>query len=81
MDPIPVRGYNKASTIVLLSVMLYQILGYYNCKNNKDKIRAIKYMLGLDDYNNRVTLVHLIITQSHLFTIILESNRWFKHDW
>lgn len=76
MDPIPVRGYNKASTIVLLSVMLYQILGYYNCKTNKDKIRAIKYMLGLDDYNNRVIiLVHLIITQSHLFTIILESNR------
>jgi hypothetical protein len=46
IDPLPVRGYNKASAIVLLSVLLYQILVFYNCKTNKNNPRAIKYMLG-----------------------------------
>ena len=46
IDPLPVRGYNKAYAIVLLSVLLYQILVYYDCKTNKDNPRAIKYMLG-----------------------------------
>ena len=46
IDPIPVRGYNNASSVVLLSVLLYQILVYYNCKTRKDNPRAIKYMLG-----------------------------------
>ena len=46
IDPIPVRGYVKACAIVLLSVLLYQILVYYNCKTKKDNPRAIKYMLG-----------------------------------
>jgi hypothetical protein len=26
IDPLPVRGYDKASSVVLLSVLLYQIL-------------------------------------------------------
>jgi hypothetical protein len=46
IDPLPVRGYDRAYAAVLLSVLLYQILVYYNCKTNKDKPRAIKYMLG-----------------------------------
>jgi hypothetical protein len=46
IDPLPVRGYDRACAVVLLSVLLYQILVYYNCKTNKDKPRAIKYMLG-----------------------------------
>ncbi len=46
IDPLPVRGYAKGCAIVLLSVLLYQILVYYNCKTNKDNPRAIKYMLG-----------------------------------
>ena len=46
IDPSPVRGYAKASSVVLLSVLLYQILIYYNCKTRKDNPRAIKYMLG-----------------------------------
>jgi len=46
IDPLPVRGYNKASSVVLLSVLLYQILVYYNYKTKKDNPRAIKYMLG-----------------------------------
>ena len=46
IDPSPVRGYAKASSVVLLSVLLYQILVYYNCKTRKDNPRAIKYMLG-----------------------------------
>lgn len=47
IDPLPVRGYDKACSIVLLSVLLYQILVYYNCKMEKDSPRrAIKYMIG-----------------------------------
>jgi hypothetical protein len=46
IDPLPVRGYVKASSVVLLSILFYQILVYYNCKTRKDKPRAIKYMLG-----------------------------------
>jgi len=47
IDPVPVRGYDKVCAIVLLSVLLYQLLVYYNCKtNNNDNPMAIKYMLG-----------------------------------
>ena len=46
IDPLPVRGCNKACASVLLSVLLYQILVYYNCKTNKKNPKAIKYMLG-----------------------------------
>ena len=35
IDPLPVRGYDKACAVVLLSVLLYQILVYYNCKTYK----------------------------------------------
>jgi hypothetical protein len=30
IDLLPIRGYQKAAAIVLLSVLLYQIIGYYN---------------------------------------------------
>ena len=46
IDPLPVRGYTKSCAIVLLSVLLYQILVYYNCKTNMDNPIAIKYLLG-----------------------------------
>jgi hypothetical protein len=46
IDPLPARGYDKVSTIILLSILLYQILVYYNCKLQKDDPRAIKYMVG-----------------------------------
>ena len=46
IDPSPVRGYTKSYAIVLLSVLLYQILVYYNCKTDRDSPMAIKYMLG-----------------------------------
>lgn len=47
IDPVPIRGYDKASTIVFLSVLLYQLLVYYNCKTQKNSpLRAIKYMIG-----------------------------------
>ena len=46
IDPLPVRGYAKSCAIVLLSVLLYQILVYYNCKTYRDNPMAIKYMLG-----------------------------------
>ena len=46
IDSLHVRGYAKTCATVLLSVLLYQILVYYNCKTRKDNPRAIKYMLG-----------------------------------
>ena len=47
IDPVSVRGYDKVCAIVLLSVLLYQVLVYYNCKtDNSDNPMAIKYMLG-----------------------------------
>ena len=48
IDPVPARGFDKVRGIILLSVLLYQILVYYNCKILKDnpKRRMIKYMIG-----------------------------------
>ena len=47
IDPVPVRGYDRVCGIILLSVLLYQILVYYNCKMQKDgPRRAIKYLIG-----------------------------------
>ncbi len=49
IDPVSIRGYDKVCGIVLSSVLLYQILVYYNCKvqNPNDRPRrAIKYMIG-----------------------------------
>jgi hypothetical protein len=46
IDPLPVRGYQKAASITLLSVLLYQIIVYYNCNTRKQNPKAIKHMLG-----------------------------------
>ena len=46
IDQLPVRGYDKACAIVLLSVLLYQILVCYNCKTEKEGPKAIKYLIG-----------------------------------
>ena len=35
IDPLPVRGFHAVSAIVLLSVLLYQLMVYYNCKTKK----------------------------------------------
>jgi hypothetical protein len=35
IDPVPVRGLDKLRSSMLLSVLLYQILVYYNCKIQK----------------------------------------------
>jgi hypothetical protein len=45
-DQLSVRGCDKVCAIVLLSVLLYQILVYYNYKTEKDGPRAIKYLIG-----------------------------------
>ena len=47
IDPLPVRGYQKAAAgIVLLSVLLYQILVYYNYKTRRSqRPKEIKHML------------------------------------
>lgn len=48
IDPVPVKGLDKVRSIVLLSVLLYQITVYYNCKilKNDNPRRNIKYMIG-----------------------------------
>ncbi len=46
IDQLPARGFHKVSSIVLLSVLLYQIMVYYNCMKNKSNPKSIKYMLG-----------------------------------
>ena len=46
IDPLPVRGFHVVSAIVLLSVLLYQIMVYHNCKKDKSNPKSIKYMLG-----------------------------------
>jgi hypothetical protein len=46
IDPLPVRGFTSVSAIVLLSVLLYQMMVYYNCKVGKLNPKSIKYMLG-----------------------------------
>jgi hypothetical protein len=46
IDPLSVRGFHAVSEIVLLSVLLYQIMVYYNCKTNTINPKSIKYMLG-----------------------------------
>jgi len=46
IDQSPVRGCDKTCAVVLLSVLLYQILVYYNCKIEKEDPMAIKYMIG-----------------------------------
>jgi hypothetical protein len=47
IDPVPVRGYDRVCGIILLSVLLYQILVYYNCNMQNDSPRrTIKYLIG-----------------------------------
>ncbi|MDN5847714.1 MAG: transposase [Candidatus Nitrosocosmicus sp.] len=48
IDPVPVKGLDKVRSIVLLSVLLYQILVYYNCQilKSDNPRRDIKYMIG-----------------------------------
>ncbi|MGB8935156.1 MAG: hypothetical protein WCC17_08630, partial [Candidatus Nitrosopolaris sp.] len=43
IDPLPVRGCQKAAAIVLLSVL---IMVYYNCITGHKQPKAIKHMLG-----------------------------------
>ena len=38
------RGFDAVSAIVLLSVLLYQLMIYYNCKTKKTNPKSIKYM-------------------------------------
>jgi hypothetical protein len=46
IDSLPVHGFHKVSAIVLLSVLLYQLMVYYNCKTEKINPKSIKYTLG-----------------------------------
>ncbi len=45
IDPLPVRGFDKVRSIVLLSVLLYQVMVYYNHLVGRP-LRALKHMLG-----------------------------------
>ena len=46
IDQLPAHGFQPVSAIVLLSVLLYQIMVYYNCKTEKSNPKSIKHMLG-----------------------------------
>jgi hypothetical protein len=46
IDPLPSRGFHTVYAIVLLFVLLYQIMVYYNCKTDIINPKSIKYMLG-----------------------------------
>jgi hypothetical protein len=46
IDPSPARGFHTVSAIILSSVLLYQLMVYYNCKKNTSNPKSIKYMLG-----------------------------------
>jgi hypothetical protein len=46
IDLLPERGFHTVSAIVLLSVLFYQLMVYYNCKTDKLNPKSIKYMLG-----------------------------------
>ncbi len=45
IDPLSVRGFERAESIVLLSVLLYQLMVYYNRLAGRPS-RALKHMLG-----------------------------------
>ena len=47
IDPLQVHEFHNVSAIVLLSVLLYQIMVYYNCKTEKVNPKSMKYMLGI----------------------------------
>ena len=49
IDPVPVRGSDRVCSIVLLSVLLYQILVYYNCKIHKRRRRKIQELSKVYD--------------------------------
>jgi hypothetical protein len=46
IDPLPAYGFHTVYAIVLLSVLLYQLMVYYNCEKNTSNPKSIKYMLG-----------------------------------
>ena len=46
IDPLPVRGFHAVSAVVLISVLLYQVMVYFNRKTGKLNPKSIKYMLG-----------------------------------
>jgi hypothetical protein len=45
IDSLPVRGFERASSIVLLSVLLFQVMVYYN-RITRRPSRMLKHMLG-----------------------------------
>ena len=60
IDQLSVRGFQSVSAIVLLSILLYQIMVYYNCKTEKSNPKSIKYMLGtLRGHGDRIKMMNL----------------------
>jgi hypothetical protein len=45
IDPLPVRGFDKSRSLVLLSVLLFQVTVYYNHLIGRPH-RTLKHMLG-----------------------------------
>ncbi len=68
---LPARGFDAVSAIVLLSVLLYQLMVYYNCKTKKINPKSIKYMLGTGWWNGIVDKdkEYPIMTKPQILTI------------
>lgn len=46
MDPLPVRGFDNVFSYLLMCVLVYQVVVYYNCITGNVNPRHIKRMLG-----------------------------------
>ena len=44
IDPLPARGFHTVSAIVLLMVLLYQLMVYYNCKTEQLNILIVHFL-------------------------------------
>ena len=75
IDPLPVRRHQQAAAIVLLSVLIYQIMVYYNCKTgNKqttksDNTHARKLIKQKINLKREIQ----IMPQPQLFTFFISS--------
>jgi len=74
INPLPVRGFHMVSAIVLLSVLIYQIMVYYNRKTDTINPKSIKYMLGTG-WNGILDKCdwYRIMTMPHIITMLSEN--------
>jgi hypothetical protein len=78
IDQLPIRGFQTMSAIVLLSVLPYQLMVYYNSKNDESNPKSIKYMLGTwREAKVQDKVKDLIMTMPHLYYAQYYLNKKF----